>query len=424
MATGSRSLAVVWREAHLRYMIPPDDILAARARIADVVYLSPLARSESLSRQADAPVYLKLENLQMTGSFKERGALNRLLALSHAERALGVVAPSAGNHAQAVAYISRRLKIEATIVMPETAPLTKVSNTRGYGAQVVLYGETYADAYEEACRIQQTRDLVFIHPYDDTLVIAGQGTVGLELLEQEPDLEVIVVPVGGGGLIAGIGTAVKHLAPHVEIIGVEAASYPTTQRSLAAGHIEACGDTATLADGIAVRQVGELPFAQMQKFVDRIVTVTEEEIASSILALVEQEKTVAEGAGAVALAAVLEKRFDLRGRRTACIVSGGNIDVNTLSKIIERGLSRDGRRVRLSIDVPDRPGSLTRVSAVIAACRGNILEVHHERAFASGPVGMTAMRFTLETRGREHVEEVIEQLNNDGFTAREERREI
>lgn len=405
-------------------MIPPDDILAARARIADVVYLSPLARSESLSRQADAPVYLKLENLQMTGSFKERGALNRLLALSHAERALGVVAPSAGNHAQAVAYISRRLKIEATIVMPETAPLTKVSNTRGYGAQVVLYGETYADAYEEACRIQQTRDLVFIHPYDDTLVIAGQGTVGLELLEQEPDLEVIVVPVGGGGLIAGIGTAVKHLAPHVEIIGVEAASYPTTQRSLAAGHIEACGDTATLADGIAVRQVGELPFAQMQKFVDRIVTVTEEEIASSILALVEQEKTVAEGAGAVALAAVLEKRFDLRGRRTACIVSGGNIDVNTLSKIIERGLSRDGRRVRLSIDVPDRPGSLTRVSAVIAACRGNILEVHHERAFASGPVGMTAMRFTLETRGREHVEEVIEQLNNDGFTAREERREI
>jgi threonine dehydratase len=255
-------------------------------------------------------------------------------------------------------------------------------------------------------------------------LISGQGTVGLELLEQEPDLEVIVVPVGGGSLIAGIATAVKHLAPHVEIIGVEAASYPTTQRSLAASHIEACGDTATLADGIAVRQVGELPFAQMQKFVDRIVTVTEEEIASSILALVEQEKTVAEGAGAVALAAALEKRFDLRGRRTACIVSGGNIDVNTLSKIIERGLSRDGRRVRLSIDVPDRPGSLTRVSAVIAACRGNILEVHHERAFASGPVGMTAMRFTLETRGREHVEEVIEQLNKDGFTAREERREI
>jgi threonine dehydratase len=289
---------------------------------------------------------------------------------------------------------------------------------------VVLHGKTYADAYEEACRIQQTRDLVFIHPYDDALLIAGQGTVGLELLEQEPDLEVIVVPVGGGSLIAGIATAVKHLAPHVEIIGVEAASYPTTQRSLAASHIEACGDTATLADGIAVRQVGELPFAQMQKFVDRIVTVTEEEIASSILALVEQEKTVAEGAGAVALAAALEKRFDLRGRRTACIVSGGNIDVNTLSKIIERGLSRDGRRVRLSIDVPDRPGSLTRVSAVIAAYRGNILEVHHERAFASGPVGMTAMRFTLETRGREHVEEVIEQLNKDGFTAREERREI
>ena len=238
-------------------MITLQDIELARDRIADAIYLSPLARSASLSQQAGAPVYLKLENLQMTGSFKERGALNRLLELSDEERNVGVVASSAGNHAQAVAYISRRLGIRATIVMPETAPLTKVSNTRGFGAEVVLSGETYADAYDAACHIQQQQGLVFIHPYDDALVVAGQGTVGLELLEQEPELEVVVVPVGGGGLIAGIGTAIKASAPGVEIIGVEAAAYPSAQRSLATGHVQACGDTSTLADGIAVRRVGE-----------------------------------------------------------------------------------------------------------------------------------------------------------------------
>lgn len=405
-------------------MIQLSDIRDARTRIAADMYLSPLARSESLSRQAGAPVHLKLENLQMTGSFKERGALNRMLGLSDAERSVGVVASSAGNHAQAVGYIARRLEIRATIVMPETAPLTKVSNTRGFGAEVVLAGETYAEAYETACRIQRERGLVFIHPYDDELVVAGQGTIGLELLDQQPDLEVIVVPVGGGGLIAGISTAVKQMEPHIEIVGVEAESYQSAQRSLAAGSIEACGDTSTLADGIAVRRVGDVPFALMQRYVDRVVTVTEEEIASSVLALAEQEKTVAEGAGAVALAAVLEGRFELRGRRVACIVSGGNIDVNTLSKIIERGLTRDGRRVRLSVDVPDRPGSLARVANLVADCRANVLEVHHERAFSAGPVGTTSVRFTLETRGREHVQEVIDKLGGEGFSAREERREI
>jgi threonine dehydratase len=382
-------------------MVTIQDIRQAQARIADAIFLSPLARSESLSRQAGAPVYLKLENLQMTGSFKERGALNRLLSLSEEERAGGVIASSAGNHAQAVAYIARRLDIRATIVMPETAPLTKVSNTRGYGAEVVLSGETYADAFATACRIQQDRGLHFIHPYDDELVIAGQGTIGLELLQQEPEIEVVVLPVGGGGLIAGVRTAVKSLAPDVEIVGVEASAYPSAQRSLAAGRIEACGDASTLADGIAVRSIGDLPFALMQRVVDRVVTVTEEEIASSILAL----------------AAVLERHIELRGRRVACLVSGGNIDVNTLAKIIERGLTRDGRRVRLSVDVPDRPGSLSRVAEVVAACRANVLEVHHERAFSAGPVGTTAVRFTLETRGRDHVEEVTARLEKEGFRA-------
>lgn len=404
-------------------MVTLDDIRAARAAIADSIYLSPLARTESLSLQAGAPVHLKLENLQMTGSFKERGALHRLLALSPEERAAGVVASSAGNHAQAVAWIARRLEIAATIVMPETAPLTKVSNTRGFGAEVVLAGETYADAYDRACQLRDERGLLFVHPYDDPYIVAGQGTIGLELLEQAPNLEVVVVPVGGGGLIAGIGVAIKALRPQISIIGVEADSYPTAQRSLRSGQIESCGDTASLADGIAVRRVGELPFALMQQVVDDVVTVSEEEIASAILALAEQEKTVAEGAGAVALAAVLEGRIDLRGRRVACIVSGGNIDMNTLSKIIERGLSRDGRRVRLSVEVPDRPGSLSRVAAVIAEARANVLEVHHERAFAAGPVGSTAVRFTLETRGADHVEETLAALGEAGFTAREERRE-
>lgn len=403
-------------------MVTLDDIRRARERIAASIYLSPLARSESLSRQAGTPVYLKLENLQMTGSFKERGALNRMLDLSPAERAAGVVASSAGNHAQAVAYLARRLGVAAAIVMPEPAPLTKVSNTRGFGAQVVLAGQSYAEAYDCACRIQRERGLVFIHPYDDPAVVAGQGTVGLELLEQEPELGVVVVPVGGGGLVAGIAAAVKGLNPAIEVVGVEAAAYPSAQRSLASGRVEACGDTATLADGIAVRQIGQVPFEVMRRCVDAIVTVTEEEIASSILALLEQEKTVAEGAGAVALAAVLDRKFDARGRRVACVVSGGNIDVNTLSKIIERGLTRDGRRVRLSVDVPDRPGSLSRVAGLIAACRANVLEVHHERAFAAGPVGTTAVRFTLETRGRDHVDEVLARLAAEGFRVDETRR--
>jgi threonine dehydratase len=411
------------RPSMLGPMVRLDDIRRAREQIADSIYLSPLARSESLSRLAGAPVYLKLENLQMTGSFKERGALVRMSALTEAERAAGVVASSAGNHAQAVAWIARRLEIAATIVMPETAPLTKVSNTRGYGAEVVLTGQTYADAYEEACRLRDERGLTFVHPYDDERVIAGQGTIGLELLEQEPDLGTVVVPVGGGGLIAGVGVAVKGLVPQVRVVGVEAEGYNSAQRSLAAGHVEPCGDRSTLADGIAVRRVGDAPFALLADVVDDIVTVSEEEIASAILALAEQEKTVAEGAGAVALAAVLEGRVDLRGAPVACLVSGGNIDMNTLSKIIERGLTRDGRRVRLTVDVPDRPGSLALVTDVIARCRANVLEVFHERAFAAGPVGSTGVRFTLETRGREHVDQVIARLGEAGFSAREERRD-
>ena len=402
-------------------MIELKDVEAARQRIDDYVYYSPLARSETLSQIGGAPLYLKLENLQMTGSFKDRGAFNRVLQLGEEDRARGVVTSSAGNHAQAVAYLAQRLGIEATIAMPENAPLTKVSNTRRHGAEVVLCGETYQDAYNEALAIQKARGAIFVRPFDDAQVIAGQGTIGLELLEQEPGLEAVVVPVGGGGLVAGIAVALKAHKPNIEVIGVEAAAFPSARLSLEQDRIVASGQEGSLADGIAVKQVGEMPFALMREYVDQVVCVDEEEIARAILTLLEIEKTVAEGAGAVALAAVLEGKVAVAGKKTAIIVSGGNIDVNKLARIIERGLVKDGRRIRLRVQVPDRPGSLEQVTGIIAAQKANVLEVLHERDFHEGPVDSTGVFFTLETRGREHAEEVIGQLIARGFQPEEER---
>ena len=404
----------------LSTMITLEDIKQARQRIRDFIYLSPLSRTETLSQRTGKEIYLKLENLQMTGSFKERGALNRMLQLGDEEKRGGVVASSAGNHAQAVAYLAQRLDLRAAIVMPENAPLTKVSNTRAHGAEVILSGQTYADAYARALEEREERGATFIHPYDDERVAAGQGTIGLELLEQEPDLEAVVLPVGGGGLIAGSAVALKEQKPKLKLIGVETEAYPTAKLSLEQDRIVPSGDVASLADGIAVAQVGEIPFAIMRKYVDQMVTVGEEEIAGAILTLLEQEKSVAEGAGAVALAAVLEKKFWIKERKVAVLVSGGNIDVNMLSKIIEHGLVKDGRRIRLAVPVPDKPGSLARASAVVAGCRANILAVHHERDFPRGEVGITVVMFTLETRGREHAESVITRLEEEGFHPEEQ----
>ena len=394
------------------------DIRRARERLGRDIYCSPLAHSETLSQRAGKRVYLKLENLQMTGAFKERGALNRMLALTAAERARGVVAASAGNHAQAVAYVARRLGLPACIVMPEPTPLVKLRNTRAFGAEVVLHGQLYADAAERATALCQERGAVFIHPFDDPLVIAGQGTIALELLEQEPELDAIVVPVGGGGLIAGVAVAAKALKPHLKIIGVESESFPTAKLSLEQDRLVAAGSTGSLADGIAVKQLGALPFAIMRELVDQMVTVSEEEIASAVLTLLEVEKTVGEGAAAAALAAVIERKFFLKEQRLAVVLSGGNIDVNMLAKIIERGLARDGRRVRLHVAVADRPGTLAQVATILAATRANVLEVHHDRAFVDGPVGTTGIRFTLETRDREHIEAVLVALRQAGYTPR------
>jgi threonine dehydratase len=381
--------------------------------------VSPCAYSETYSRATGLRAYFKLENLQMTGSFKERGALNRLLLLTAEERARGVIAASAGNHAQGVSYHATKLGVRATIVMPETTPLIKVVSTREYGAEVVLYGANYDAACDEALRRAAEQDLTFVHAFDDDAVIAGQGTIGLEILEQEPAVEVVVVPVGGGGLIGGIGCAIKSLQPSVRIIGVEPAGVPSAQRALALGAPTTLEPATTLADGIAVRRAGERTFPLMQQYVDDVVTVSEEELANAVLLLLEREKTVAEGAGAAALAAVINGRASIPlGKRTVMVVSGGNIDVNVLSRIIERGLAKDGRMLRLEVRLSDSPGSLHALIGVFAAHRANVLDIAHLRAFSGVSLGETVVELTLETRGVEHVQQIIAALREAGYEHR------
>jgi threonine dehydratase len=395
-------------------MVTLADIEAARKTIGNSVFLSPCAYSETFSRFTGNRIYFKLENLQMTGSFKERGAVNKLLALTPEERARGVVTASAGNHAQGVAYHATRLGIHAKICMPLATPLIKVSCTRDYGAEVILTGANFDEAREEAERICAAEGLTFVHPFDDDAVIAGQGTIGLELLEQQPDLEAVVVPIGGGGLIGGVACAMKSKNPAIRVVGVETARIPSMKAALAAGEPVTLPPAATIGDGIAVRRCGAKTLPLVEKYVDEIVTVDEEEIANAILLLLEREKTVAEGAGAAPAAALLNKRTSLQGLRTAVIISGGNIDVNFLSRIIERGLVKDGRLIRLRLRVPDQPAALARVLTVIAELRANIMNIVHDRSHYGVPLGESAVELTLETRGREHGNEIIAALHQAG----------
>ena len=396
-------------------MIDVRDLKAAHDRIRNRVQFSPCARSETLSRLSGVDAYLKLENHQFTGSFKERGALNRLLVLGPDEKARGLIAASAGNHAQGVAYHAGRLGLAATIVMPETTPIIKVASTRAHGARVVLHGSGYDEAHAEARRLEKEEGLTFIHPFDDPWVIAGQGTIGLEILEQVDSLDAVVVPVGGGGLVTGIGVAVKSARPGARVIGVQSERLPGMRAALEAGRPLTLDPAQTLADGIAVKRVGDLTFALAQQVVDEVVTVSEEEIASAILYLLEKEKTVAEGAGAVAVAAIMHRRLPgLAGRRVAAVVSGGNIDVNLVARIIERGLVKDGRLVRIAVALLDKPGQLATVSEVVAQLRANVIEVHHTRAFASR-LGDTILQLTLETRGPDHAEEILKALRERGY---------
>lgn len=393
------------------------DVEAARRRIGGALYVSPLAQSEFFSNAWKCQLYFKLENLQMTGSFKERGALNRLLTLTDDERRRGVVTASAGNHAQAIAHHARRLGIPATIVMPINTPIIKVQNTEAAGARTILEGANYDEAAEHARTIEHNEQLTYVHGFDDPYVIAGQGTLGLELLEQCPYLDTVVVPVGGGGLIAGLALAMKEINPRVRIVGVQAACVPSMLAAMQAGAPVTVEGAHTIADGVAVRRVGELPFAIVQKYVDELVTVSEEEIANAILLMLEREKTVVEGAGAVAVAALHNGHVKADGRRVACILSGGNIDVNILSRVISKGLVKDGRLIKLRVLVPDYPGQLSRILGVIAEERANILEIQHSRAFSAAQVGETAIDLDVETRGPEHIQQIQNALLANGYQA-------
>lgn len=399
-------------------MVSLQDVLAARDRIRGHVAVTPCALSPAFSELCGAQIHFKLENLQRTGSFKERGAANKLAQLTPEERKRGVVAASAGNHAQGVAVNARRLGIRCTIVMPETAPLAKVVATRRFGAEVVLCsGSSYDDAYARARELEAEKGYVFIHAFDDDAIIAGQGTAGVEILEQVPDADVVVGSIGGGGWLGGIALAVKSVKPSIRVIGVESSLLPKMRAALDAGGPVLVPTATTLADGIAVKRAGERTLPLIRQYVDEIVGVDDEEVANAILLLIEREKTVAEGAGAAAAAALLHGKVKGLTPQTkvVCAISGGNIDVNVIARIIERGLVKEGRRVMLAVRVPDRPGMLAGVLAAVAAERGNVLEVVHNRAFLPGAVGDTEIALTLETRGPEHIDQLTSALAAKGY---------
>jgi len=399
--------------------VGPADIEAAQARLAGVIHETPCAYSQSLSELTGARVFVKLENLQMTGSFKERGAANVLLQLTPEERERGVVTASAGNHGLAVAFHAARLGIAAVIVMPEWAPLTKVLSARRQGAEVVLHGDNYDAAYARAREIEAARRLVFVHPFDDARVIAGQGTIGLELAVQVPELDAVLVPVGGGGLSTGVAIALKSRRADVEVVGVEAEEIAAMKAALTSNERVTVAAAATIADGIAVRRVGELTLPLARRWLDQVVTVSEEEIANAILLLLEIEKTVVEGAGAVPLAALVNKKVALAGKTVALVLSGGNIDVNLISRIIERGLVKDGRLVRLAVMLRDRPGELARLTALVAEMRANVLHILHDRAFSRARLGQTEVEVTLETSGRDQIDAVKRHLAEAGYAVHE-----
>jgi threonine dehydratase len=387
-------------------------VRAAALRISGAVEQTPCVHSRTLSRLTGAQVFLKFENLQFTASFKERGALNKLLSLGESERARGVIAMSAGNHAQAVAYHAARLGIPATIVMPKGSPNTKIKNTQVHGATVVLEGDNLFEAGKHARELASQRNLVFVHPYEDPLIIAGQGTVGLEMLAAVPDLEMLVVPVGGGGLISGIATAARALTPSIRIFGVESRNYPSMHQRLNGLPVECGGDT--IAEGIAVKDVGSTALSIIRSCVEEVLIVEEETIERAVVALIEIEKTVAEGAGAAGLAALLQHPARFAGKRVGIPISGGNIDSRVLASVLMRGLVRDGRLVRLRVTMPDVSGSLAKVAAVIAEAGGNIVEIQHQRLFGTSSVRSPEVEFLVETRDREHTEVLVRSLQEKG----------
>lgn len=392
-------------------------IQAASARIREHVVVTPCEPSRTISRLLGCELYIKFENQQFTASFKERGALNALLQLSDAERRRGVIAMSAGNHAQAVAYHGARLNVPTTIVMPRTTPNAKVEQTRVHGAEVILHGSQFDETRAFTQALAQTRQLILLHPYDDERVIAGQGTIGLEILEQVASADIVVVPIGGGGLISGVATAVKALQPSIRVVGVQMDRYDTVSR-LFHGLAPGTPGLGTVAEGIAVKQPGQLTLPIIRACVDEVVTVSEEAVEQAVFMLLEIEKTVAEGAGAAALAAVMSNPAAFAGKRVVTILSGGNIDMMILSSVLQRGLVRTHRLVRLRVEIPDVPGALSDLTEIIGELDSNIIDIQHQRAFGSSSVRATMVELVLQMRGEEQVEQVLGSLAKAGYEAK------
>lgn len=394
-------------------MLSLDKIYQASFILKKVLHRTELVKASKLVPGCD--LYLKPENLQVTGSFKVRGAYYKISQLSDAEKSAGVIACSAGNHAQGVALAARENNIQATICIPAGAPIQKVEATKSYGADVVLVKGVYDDAYAKAVEIQKETGKTFIHPYDDEDVIAGQGTIGLEILEEMADVDAVVVPIGGGGLISGVAFAVKALNPNVKVYGVQAAGAPSMERAVHEHQQLTLESVSTFADGIAVKHPGDITFQMCQQYVDEIVTVSDDEIATAILAMIEQQKMVAEGAGAVAVAACMFHKLPVEGKKVVCVVSGGNIDVTILSRVISRGLLMEGRLVDLTLALDDKPGELTHVSDIIASTGANIVLVRHSRGDINMDINSCFLTLQMETRNKAHADEVREALRAAGY---------
>lgn len=394
-------------------MITLDKIYHAKYILKQVIRETDVIQAPKI--YPDANIWLKTENLQITGSFKVRGAYYKMSCLSDEEKAKGVIACSAGNHAQGVALAAAKNGIKSIICLPDSAPISKIEATKSYGAEICLVKGVYDDAYAEALRQRDEYGYTFIHPFDDEDVIAGQGTIGLELLEQIPDMEAVIIPIGGGGLISGVAFAIKKLNPDIKVYGVQASGAPSMFNSIRDNKIERLESVSTIADGIAVKEPGENTYNLISEYVDDIVTVTDDEISAAILALMEQQKLVTEGAGAVSVAAAMFNKVPVKGKKTVCLLSGGNIDVTILSRVIKRGLLMSGRSCSMNIELIDKPGQLMDVSRIIAELGGNVTSIHHERANEGSAVNGCYLRIVLETRNYDHIEQIRMALTDAGF---------
>lgn len=394
-------------------MLTLDKIYKASHVLRSVIRKTDLIHAPLVN--PDSEIYLKTENLQITGSFKVRGAYYMMSQLTEEEKARGVIACSAGNHAQGVALAAAKNHIKSLICLPDGAPISKVEATKSYGAEVCMVNGVYDDAYKKALELKEEKNYTFVHPFDNEDVIAGQGTIGLEILEQMPDVEAVIVPIGGGGLISGVAFAIKNLNPNIKVYGVQASGAPSMRNSIRDGKIECLDHVSTIADGIAVKEPGKHTFQYVSQYVDEIVTVTDDEISAAILALIERQKLIAEGAGAASVAAAMFNKVPIQGKKTVCLVSGGNIDVTILSRVIKRGLLMSGRTCMLNIELLDKPGQLKLVSEIIADMGGNVISIHHERASEGSDVNGCFLRITMETRDFNHIQEIRDALTKAGL---------